>query len=347
MSKQPTFSSIIHLRDFVDAITDDSTRDAPNHVEIRADINIFDEDGFDSPDIIAEPIRTRIHVYMTRDERDLYLPNTFFYADGRFSTVLPADGDLEISIQALSLMRHPGDVADFDEYRRHLPEQWCPMVTVVGSVRTGDDSCPEPSGPRHFTVETSVYDASTAAPVQFSVACFLENTRRWQKVKTPPSGAFLIVTAKIAGRTAHTNRLALRVLDLTYLPRPPSAAPASTPTPTPPSKRSSRWEGRAGPSTPSKRPRVSESANEPVNPSDRDTTPPEMSQTEHGLLCTGNSPDSASVPAPPPTAARPGDSPLSSARPLTSESGPRPHRSRHLPKKYADLEQATVNRTES
>ncbi|EJT68921.1 hypothetical protein GGTG_13513 [Gaeumannomyces tritici R3-111a-1] len=331
MSRQPTFSSIIHLRDFVDTVTDDSIRDAPNHVEIRADINIFDEDDFDSPDVVAEPIRTRIHVYMTRGERDLYLPNIFFYADGRFSTVLSADGD----------------AADFDEYRRHLPEQWCPMVTVIGSVRASDDSCPEPSGPRHFTVETSVYDASKAAPVQFAVTCFLENTRRWQKVKTPPSGAFLSVTAKVAGRTAHTNRLALRVLDLTYLPRPPSAAPASTPTPTRSSKRSTRWEGRAGPSTPSKRPRVSDPANEPANPSDSDATPPEIAQTGHDLPHTENSPDSASVPAPPPTAARPGDSPLSPARPLTSESGPRPHRSRHLPKKYADLEQTAVNRTES
>ena len=106
MSKQLTFSSIIYLRDFVDTVTDDSTRVAPNHFEIHADINIFDEDGFDSPDIVTEPIRARIHVYMTRAERDLYLPNTFFYADGRFSTVLSADGDLEISIQALSLMRH-------------------------------------------------------------------------------------------------------------------------------------------------------------------------------------------------------------------------------------------------
>ncbi|KAL8325259.1 hypothetical protein RB597_008495 [Gaeumannomyces tritici] len=333
MSRQPTFSSIIHLRDFVDTITDDSTRDAPNYAEIRADINIFDEDDFYSPDIIAEPIRTRIHVYMTRDERDLYTPNTFFYADGRFSTVLSADGD----------------VADFDEYRRHLPEQWCPMVTVIGSVRTGDDGSPEPSGSRYFTVETSVYDTSRAAPVQFAVTCFLENTRRWQKVKTPPSGAFLSVTAKVAGRTAHTNRLALRVLDLTYLPRPPSAAPVSTstPTPTPPSKRSSRWEGRAGPSTPSKRPRVSDPANEPANPSDSDTTAPEIAQTGHDPLHTENSPGSASVPAPPPTAARPGDSLLSSVRPLTSESGPRPHRSRHLPKKYADLEQTAVNRMES
>ena len=96
------YPRVIHLRDFVDTITDDSTRDAPNHVEIHADINISHEDGFNSPDIVVEPIRTRVHVYMTRDERDLYLPNTFFYADGRFTTVLSADGDLEIRIQALS-----------------------------------------------------------------------------------------------------------------------------------------------------------------------------------------------------------------------------------------------------
>jgi ribosomal protein L28 len=73
-------------------------------------------------------------------------------------------------------------VADFDEYCRHLPEQWCPMVTVIGSVRSGDDGGPEHSGPRRFTVETSVYDASKSAPVQFSVTCFLENTKRWQNV---------------------------------------------------------------------------------------------------------------------------------------------------------------------
>ena len=223
-------------------------------------------------------------------------------------------------------------MADFDEYRRHLPEQWCPMVTVIGSVRSGDDGCPEPSGPRHFTVETSVYDASKSAPVQFSVTCFLENTKRWQNVKTPPSGAFLAVTAKVAGRTADTNHLALRVLDLTYLPRPATTAAAPTPTATPPSKRSSRWEGRAGPSTPSKRPRFSEPAKEPANPSDRDTTLPETTHTGHDLYA-----DLAADSAPP----------LSPPQPLTSESGARPHRSRHPPKKYADLDQAAANRMDS
>lgn len=109
---------------------------------------------------------------------------------------------------------------------------------------------------RQFIVETSVYDASKTSPIQFSVVCFLENTKRWQKVKTPPSGAFLSVTAKLAGRTVDTNRLALRVLDLAYLPRPNSGAAMSTPTTTPPSKRS-RWDGRAPSSTPSKKQRTS------------------------------------------------------------------------------------------
>ncbi len=106
MSRQPTFSTIIHLRDFIDTIIEDSTRGVPNYAEIHADINIFDEDDFYSPDIIAEPIRTRIRAYMTQDEQNIYVPNAFFYADGRFSAVLSTDGALEINIQALSLMRH-------------------------------------------------------------------------------------------------------------------------------------------------------------------------------------------------------------------------------------------------
>ena len=107
MSRQQTFSSLIHIRDFADSITPDPTRDnAPNYAEIQADINIFEEDGFYSPNIIAEPIRTRIHAYLTREERDLYVPNTFFYANGRFYTALSADDTLEVNIQALSLMRY-------------------------------------------------------------------------------------------------------------------------------------------------------------------------------------------------------------------------------------------------
>jgi hypothetical protein len=107
MSRQQTFSTLIHIRDFADSITSDPTRDnAPNYAEIQADINIFEEDGFYSPNIIAEPIRTRIHAYLPQGERDAYVPNTFFYADGRFYTTLSADDTLEINIQALSLVRY-------------------------------------------------------------------------------------------------------------------------------------------------------------------------------------------------------------------------------------------------
>ncbi|QLI70080.1 uncharacterized protein G6M90_00g066680 [Metarhizium brunneum] len=106
MSRQPTFTSIIHLRDFVDAITDDPTREnAPNYVEIQTDLNIFEEDGFHDPNIATDPIRTRIHTYLTQEQRELYVPGAFFYADGRFFTALSMNGTLEISTQTLSLMR--------------------------------------------------------------------------------------------------------------------------------------------------------------------------------------------------------------------------------------------------
>ncbi|RYO78287.1 hypothetical protein DL766_009512 [Monosporascus sp. MC13-8B] len=115
------------------------------------------------------------------------------------------------------------DGADVDKYCRQLPEQWCPMVIIIGSMQPRDDNSLDPSEPRRFTVDSSMYGASKTGPVYFSVACFLENTKRWQRVKTPPSGAFLCVTAKVAGRTTDTNHLALRVLDLAYPPRPASA----------------------------------------------------------------------------------------------------------------------------
>jgi len=96
---------MIHLRDFIDTIADNPARDSPNFVEIQSDINIFEEDSFHGPNIIVEPIRTRIHAYLTREQRDAYVPNAFFYADGRFSSA-PSGGTLEISIQTLSLMRY-------------------------------------------------------------------------------------------------------------------------------------------------------------------------------------------------------------------------------------------------
>ncbi|KAM9876014.1 hypothetical protein VDGL01_09917 [Verticillium dahliae] len=199
MSPQSTFSNLIHIRDFVDNIMDDPTREnAPNYVQIQTEINIFEEDAFYSSDVKVEPVRALIHAYLTREERDLYVPNTFFFADGRFSATQSPDDSLEINVQALSLKRHPGDVSDFNEYRRHLPEQWCPMVTIIGSASTRNNDSVDALEQRRFAVETSVYEPSKPAPVAFVVACFLENTRRWQRVKIPPTGTLLSLAAKIA-----------------------------------------------------------------------------------------------------------------------------------------------------
>ncbi|KID84388.1 hypothetical protein MGU_08350 [Metarhizium guizhouense ARSEF 977] len=212
------------------------------------------------------------------------------------------------------------------------------MVTVIGFVPLRTDNSLDPSEPRHFTIETSVYDASKAAPAHFFVVCFLEDTKRWRKVKTPASGALLTVTAKIAGRTRDTNLLALRVLDLAYLPRPASA-PTPTPTDTPPSKRSDRWRGRVpSTSTPSKRPRISDPANEAANPSDRNTTLPDASSSAlvfpHSELTT----EPISAPISPSTTADPEESSPTPGMPLVSDGGARPRRNRHPPKKWVDVE---------
>ncbi|KAM5348940.1 hypothetical protein ACJ41O_008763 [Fusarium nematophilum] len=152
MSRPTTFSNTIHLRDFIDSITADPSREnASNYVEIQTDINIFEEDGFYGSRIDIDAIHTRIRAYLTREERELYTPNTFFYADGRFSAAQSPGGVLQVTVQALSLIR---------------------------SVPPTTDNADDPSEPRRFTIETSVYDASKSAPVTFSVACFLENTKR-------------------------------------------------------------------------------------------------------------------------------------------------------------------------
>ncbi|KAF2181419.1 hypothetical protein K469DRAFT_589432, partial [Zopfia rhizophila CBS 207.26] len=225
----------------------------------------------------------------------------------------------------------------YNKIPAHVLEQWCPMATVIGSVLSRNNNSLDPSELRHFTVETSVYDTSKAAPVQFSVVCFLENTNRWKKVKTPLSGTFLSLTAKVAGRTAGTNHLALRVLDLAYLPRPASAAATPTPTTTPPSKQSSCWQGRAAPYTPLKRLRVLEPANDAADPSEIDTTPPEPKRGGSDLNTEYNTNSPSARPSPL-TIANTKDSLLTSVLSLTSDSATRPHRNHYLLKKYTDLD---------
>lgn len=104
-SRQLSLTNTIHLRDFVDCVVDDPTRTAPKYIEIQTDINIFEEDHFYSSNVIVEPIQTRIRAYVTQADRDLYIPNAFFYADGRFTTAVTSDDTLEIIVHTLSLMR--------------------------------------------------------------------------------------------------------------------------------------------------------------------------------------------------------------------------------------------------
>ena len=235
-----------------------------------------------------------------------------------------------------NLFRHPGHVADFDEYRRHLPEEWCPMVTVIGYVQSHNDGSLGISEPRRFMIETSAYDTSTSPAVHFSVACFLENTKRWQKVKTPLPGSLLSLTAKIAGRTTDTNQLALRVLDLAYLPKPASAPDTPSSTSSTPLKRSGRWDGRAAPSTPSKRPRISEPTHEFGSSSVAKTTLPETVDGIFDLMGPDNSAEALSITASPSISADPGGTRLTSVSSLTSDTGTRPYRNRHPPKRQME-----------
>ncbi len=128
------------------------------------------------------------------------------------------------------------------------------MITVIGSVGHGNDETTEQFQCRYFELHTSVYDSPKTGHIDFTLNCYFGNGRRWAKVRLPPSGSFVAVTAKIAGRTASENRLAVRVLDMSYLPKSSSVS-TSTPTLTPGSskKQIDRWSRNAESSTPSKR----------------------------------------------------------------------------------------------
>jgi hypothetical protein len=127
----------------------------------------------------------------------------------------------------------------------------------MGSVGTHCDDPLAESVLRHWELQTAVYDAPNRPPIQFSVACFFESGRRWEKTKTPSSGSYISVTAKIVGRMVKTNHLALRVLDFSFLPKPSSTAPKQMSTSTPASKRSDRWDRRTDSSSPFKKMRTS------------------------------------------------------------------------------------------
>jgi hypothetical protein len=128
------------------------------------------------------------------------------------------------------------------------------MLTVMGCVGYRNAEPIERSGLRHFELQTSVYDPSKTAPFNFSVMCYFSSGKRWENFKVPNTGLYVSVTAKVVGRSTKENRLAVRVLDISYTPRPfdTSVSPLAS-TPSTSSKRESRWGGRVESTTPSKR----------------------------------------------------------------------------------------------
>ncbi len=197
------------------------------------------------------------------------------------------------------------------------------MVTMIGYVSPVVGSI-EPPRPRRFTVDASIYDATKAAPAQFSVVCFLEDTKRWEKFRTPSAGAFLSITAKVAGRTADTNQLALRVLDFGYLPRSNFTAPTTATALTPPTKRAARWDGRA-PTTPPKRARGPERSAEAASPTE--PMPVGCARWAGAGPTSPSASASPCDPISPATAARDDEDVLTQ---LESDGTSRPHRNRSL-----------------
>jgi hypothetical protein len=102
---------------------------------------------------------------------------------------------------------------------------------------------------RDVTALAAVYDSSIRSSslwTHFQILRLtqpIRNAGRWQRVKVPSSGSNINVTAKIVGRTTETNCLALRVLNLLYLPKQ-TTIPTTLATPslalTPALKRSNR-----------------------------------------------------------------------------------------------------------
>lgn len=105
-STSAKLANTIHIRDFVDDVLADRTQpNKRNYFEIHTDVNIFQEDGFYDSGITVEPIHTCIRTYLTASERGLYVPNAFFYAEGRFKAAVTTENKLEITVHALGLQR--------------------------------------------------------------------------------------------------------------------------------------------------------------------------------------------------------------------------------------------------
>jgi len=145
-------------------------------------------------------------------------------------------------------------------------------------------------------------------------------------------------------RSYKNNYLALRVLDLSYLPRPSSTAPTQNSTSTPASKRSYRWGGRIDSSSPSKKMRTSGFGTEsvdgsPENPTITAQAAPRTSRAVDNdeadqhladeIIDRLNDTSSAHHTSPSSTSVDPDVSSLSSIPSHISGSGDRPRRTPH------------------
>ncbi len=144
------------------------------------------------------------------------------------------------------------------------------MVTVVGLVGSRNDKPVNESSLRHFELQTSVYDPSNDDPsdpnsTKFSIFCFFPHGNRWKNTPMPNAGSCVGITAKVMGRVAKENRLAVRMLDMSYLLLPSTSQATSTQST--PSKRADRWSQRVDSTTPSKKIRTSIPDEDPITPS--------------------------------------------------------------------------------
>ncbi|KAK2024525.1 hypothetical protein LX32DRAFT_675950 [Colletotrichum zoysiae] len=217
-SQLPKLTNVIHIRNFIDDFLPDSTHpETPNYIEIHAAVNVFQEDDFYDSTIDSGPIQTRVRAYLKQNERELYVPNMFFYTDRRFIVETTAEERPKLSVQSLSLQRYA--YAQFHEYRRHLPEQWCPMITALGIMGERKPISDQPFCLWNFELRTSVYDASKGEPVNFSIICYFANTKRWEHMMVPNTASFVCLTAKLVGCTP-SNQLAVRVYPIQKNPGP-------------------------------------------------------------------------------------------------------------------------------
>jgi hypothetical protein len=204
------------------------------------------------------------------------------------------------------------------------------MLTVMGCV--GYRNAEPRSGLRHFELQTSVYDLSKAAPFNFSVMCYFSSGKRWENFKVPNTGSFVSMAAKVVGRTTKENRLAVRILDISYTPRPFDTPGSPLPsTPSTSSKRESRWGGRIESTTSSKRKSRGGDRVESPTPSKkpRDSAPEANLTVSSEAQSRRTPPGQLSTISQHPRASSPIDGDLSSTSTITSQTsddGRRPQR---------------------